>query len=191
VTLSAEQHDFVKKRVAEENLEGQVQVHLIDYRDFEPGPGFDCLVSVEMIEAVGPHNFGQYFKRVRDMLKPGGRAVIQAITVPPKRFRDALYDVDFVKKYIFPGGACPSQELMEDLARKAGLVPGKVEEITSHYVTTLEQWRNNFVERLNEIKQLGYDNKFCRMMVYYFAYCEAGFSEGELEDIQAEYELPA
>ena len=189
LTLSQRQHDYIQERIRQEGLQDQITVVLQDYRDFDPGPGFDQIISVEMIEAVGPHNFGVYFTRVHDMLKSGGKAVIQAITVPAHRFEDALYDIDFIKEYIFPGGACPSREHMNSLATQVGLEPGLVEDITEHYIATLAQWRTNFLGNMQDITKLGYDHSFCRMMSYYFAYCEAGFATRMIENIQAEYQL--
>lgn len=191
VTLSERQFEFVTERVKKEGLEKKVTPVLSDYRDMDRGGGFDRIISIEMIEAVGPHNFGAYFKRVRELLKEGGRAMIQAITVPEDRYEQALYDIDFVKEYIFPGGACPSLSAMKTYAEESGMIAGKVDDITEHYVRTLEEWRNRFVANMEKIISLGYDKGFCRMMSYYFAYCEAGFATRSIEDVQAEYNLPA
>ena len=191
VTLSKSQHDYVKEKVSREGLDDKITTVLSDYRDLDPKGGFDRIISVEMIEAVGPHNFGNYFKRVRELLKEGGRAVIQAITVPEERYEEALYDIDFVKEYIFPGGACPSQSSMTEHAKAAGLVFENIEDITEHYVKTLAEWRRRFLENMEKIISLGYDRSFCRMMSYYFAYCEAGFATRCIEDVQAEYSLNA
>lgn len=189
ITLSKQQFDFVTERIRREGLEGKVRPVLSDYRDLDPEGGFDRVISVEMIEAVGPHNFGNYYNRVSELLRKGGRAVIQAITVPEERFEEALYDIDFVKEYIFPGGACPSRSAMERHATDSGMVPGRVEDITDHYVRTLAEWRARFLENMERIIELGYDRGFCRMMSFYFAYCEAGFATRAIEDVQAEYSL--
>ncbi len=189
ITLSKQQFDFVTERVRREGLEGKVKPVLSDYRDLDPEGGFDRVISVEMIEAVGPHNFGNYYRRVSELLRKGGRAVIQAITVPEERFEEALYDIDFVKEYIFPGGACPSQRAMKKHATDSGMVPGRVEDITDHYVRTLAEWRARFLDNMERIVELGYDRGFCRMMSFYFAYCEAGFATRAIEDVQAEYSL--
>ena len=191
LTLSKEQHAYVTERVRKEGLGDRIEVVLSDYRDLDPGEGFDSVISVEMIEAVGPHNFGAYFSEVARMLKKGGRAVIQAITNPEHLYEEALFDIDFVKKYIFPGGACPSREVMDEKATDAGLKPGEVEDITEHYVRTLVEWRERFVANIDKIKEMGYSNSFCRMMIFYFASCEAGFATRIIEDIQAEYLKPA
>ena len=191
VTLSESQFQFMTDRVKKEGLVGKVKPVLSDYRDLDPGGGFDRVISVEMIEAVGPHNFGKYFSRVREMLREGGRAVIQAITVPEERFEEALYDIDFIKEYIFPGGACPSLSAMAEHANNSGMVTGAIDDITEHYVKTLEEWRGRFVANMEKIVSLGYDRGFCRMMSYYFAYCEAGFATRCIEDVQVEYNLPS
>ncbi len=188
LTLSDEQYAFVKQRIVREKLEDKITPVLMDYRDYKPDTKFDRIISVEMIEAVGPHNFANYYQSLRSLLKQDGRVVLQAITVPPHRFDDALYDVDFVKEYIFPGGACPSRELMSELGSKVGLNTLHVEDITKHYETTLRHWRENFSAAWDEIIKMGYSENFCRMMCFYFSYCEAGFAIREIEDLQVTYE---
>ena len=188
LTLSKKQYEFVTERVAREGLTGKITPVLADYRDYKPAEKFNQIISVEMIEAVGPHNFVNYYQNLRDLLKPGGIAVVQAITVEENRYDDARYDIDFVKEYIFPGGACPSQSLLSKLGAGVGFQELDCEDITEHYVPTLAHWRKNFLAAWDEIIKLGYDESFARMMVYYFAYCEAGFATRRTEDVQAVYQ---
>ena len=147
-----------------------------DYRDVRGQ--FDKIVSVEMIEAVGPQYYGEYFHRCSELLRPDGLLAIQAITIPDQMYDIARRNVDFIKQYIFPGGGLPSIAKMLELSRtKTDLSLVHLEDLASHYAKTLNLWHREFLRREGCIRQLGFDPYFMRMWRFYLSYCEAGFAE--------------
>ncbi|UZD63995.1 SAM-dependent methyltransferase [Marinobacter sp. AN1] len=175
-TISAEQLAMAREKVEAEGLQNRVTLLFDDYRDLEGQ--FDKLVSIEMIEAVGPQFLDSYLSQISRLLKPDGLALVQAITMPEQRYRRALKNVDFIQRYIFPGSFIPSfGAILESMGRKSDLVMTHAEDFGFHYARTLRDWYNRFDERTAELEALGYDQSFRRLWKFYFAYCEAGFSE--------------
>ncbi|KAA1175173.1 class I SAM-dependent methyltransferase [Marinobacter salinexigens] len=175
-TISREQLDWARERVLSEGLEDCITLLFDDYRDL--GGQFDKLVSIEMIEAVGPQFLDSYLHQISALLKPDGLALIQAINMPEQRYRRALKNVDFIQRYIFPGSFIPSLGAILDSVRThSNLVLSHAEDIGFHYARTLHDWCQRFMAKRDELESLGYDKKFRRLWHFYFAYCEAGFSE--------------
>lgn len=179
ITISREQFNFVGQRIAAEGLEESVTVLLEDYRAIEGQ--FDKLMSVEMIEAVGAEYLETYFATVGRLLKPGGRALIQAITIEDHRYRQALRSVDFIKRHIFPGSFIPSiHALLTAKTRATDLALIHLEDFGNSYARTLRSWRQRFLSQLPAVRALGFDDRFARMWEFYFAYCEGGFLEASI-----------
>ncbi|MFN7924459.1 MAG: cyclopropane-fatty-acyl-phospholipid synthase family protein [Bryobacteraceae bacterium] len=174
-TISRQQYEVACERIAEAGLGGRVKVLLEDYRELRGS--FDKLVSVEMIEAVGREYLDLYFQVCRDRLKPGGAMALQAILMAEQRYEGYCGRVDFIQKYVFPGSHLPSPGAIAGSARAAGLDISEREDITPHYAETLRRWRAEFWNRIEEVRKLGYSERFIRMWHYYFCYCEAGFEE--------------
>jgi len=175
-TISREQYDIACERVREQGLEHQVTVLLEDYRKLEGS--FDKLVSVEMIEAVGPEYYAQYFSLCSALLKKDGLMLLQAITMPEQRYDYARRSVDFIQRYIFPGGSLPSQEAMiTSMKENTDMLMVGMQEIGEDYARTLQIWHERFHDRLDEVRDLGFDEHFIRMWNYYLCYCQGGFEE--------------
>ena len=175
-TISREQYEAACQRVLESGLEDRVTVLFEDYRDLEGS--FDKLVSIEMVEAVGHEFYKQYFGGCATLLKPDGLMLIQAITVPDQRYRYARNSVDFIQRYIFPGGSLPGHEVVMSSIRKyTDMQMIGMEEMGEDYAKTLEVWRQRFLSRLDEVKALGFDDVFIRMWDYYLCYCQGAFEE--------------
>jgi cyclopropane-fatty-acyl-phospholipid synthase len=188
-TISREQYDLVKQRIRAAGLEEMIDLRLEDYRDLEGR--YDKLVSIEMIEAIGWQQYDTYFAKCGDLLKPGGRMLIQAITIAEKRYEKAKRNVDFIQRYIFPGSNLPSINAMtHSIARHSNLLVTGLEDIGLHYATTLNHWRQRFLERLGEVRKLGYPEEFIRMWEYYLCYCEGGFLERAIGDVHLVAEKP-
>ncbi len=182
LTLSQAQYDYARERVRRAGLEERIAIELRDYRDVRGQ--FDRIVSIEMLEAVGHKYLGAYFAACDRLLKPGGRAVIQVITVPDQRYDAYRRNPDWIQQHIFPGGICPSlTALCRAMARDSTLVVQDVENIGIHYARTLTEWRARFLARWDEIAPLGFDERFRRKWLYYLAYCEAGFATRTLGDL--------
>ena len=161
-----------------------------DYRDL--GGQFDRLASIEMIEAVGHEFLPAYFKTCADRLKPDGRAVIQAISMPDQRYEQYLKASDFIQTMVFPGSCCPSLGAMVKAASDASdLSLVGAEDIAPHYARTLAMWRDRFDSQVDNVRALGFDDHFIRMWRYYLCYCEAGFEERYLRTFQLEFNKPA
>lgn len=183
LTLSEEQHKHVSKRISAENLSGMLEIRLQDYRDVQGQ--FDAVVSIEMIEAVGHKHLPEYFEKIESLLKPRGRAVIQAITMPSDRYARYLLQTDFIQAYIFPGAHCPSMEAMVSaMGKKTHLKLEQVQDYCQDYGYTLKAWRERFMEKWEQIAPLGFDLRFRRMWEYYLAYCEAGFRAEKIGLVQ-------
>ncbi|MDX1755013.1 MAG: cyclopropane-fatty-acyl-phospholipid synthase family protein [Marinobacter sp.] len=175
-TISAEQLELARERVRAEGLEDRVTLLFDDYRDLSGR--FDKLVSIEMIEAVGPEYLDGYLAKVSQLLKPEGQALIQAINLPEQRYHRALHNVDFIQRYIFPGSFIPSfGALLASLRQHTDLVLSSVDDLGFHYARTLRDWRHRFNANSQRLESLGYDKRFQRLWQFYFAYCEAGFAE--------------
>lgn len=183
ITLSQEQLKFARERIEKAGLSNQVDFQLIDYRDMQGR--FDHVASIEMFEAVGEKYWPGYFSKIHDVLKPGGRAAIQFITI-----EDAVYDAyrrsaDFIQTYIFPGGMLPTAKIFQDVAKVAGLDMLSGKAFGQDYAQTLGQWRSRFNEAF-DAGQLpdGFDDTFKRIWNYYLAYCEGGFRAGGIDVMQ-------
>jgi cyclopropane-fatty-acyl-phospholipid synthase len=186
-TISREQHAYACERVREAGLEGRVTVLLKDYRDPElaaPG-GYDKLVSIEMIEAVGCQYFQTYFRRCSQLLADDGAMLLQAITIDDRAYHVEKAGRSFINTYIFPGGCLPSLEIISrSLARATDLRQVHLEDITTHYATTLARWRERFADAGGQLSALGYDERFRRLWELYLCYCEGGFRERRIQDVQ-------
>ncbi len=154
-----------------------------DYRDLRGR--YDKLVSIEMIEAIGHQYYDTYFARCAELLAPQGAMLLQAITIADQRYDQARRSVDFIQRYIFPGSCIPSvAALTKSIARASDLRVFDLDDIGPHYATTLAHWRENFRANLPRVRALGYDETFIRMWEYYLCYCEGGFAERALGDVQ-------
>jgi cyclopropane-fatty-acyl-phospholipid synthase len=175
-TISQAQHDAAVRRAQQEGVAGRITFLLDDYRDLRGS--YDKLVSIEMIEAVGHAWMDTYFAKLSSLLKPEGLALIQAITIADQRHDAALGSVDFIQRYIFPGGFLPSVASIADrVARKTDMTIAHSEDIGVHYAQTLKHWREKFFLNIERIRALGYSDTFVRMWDYYLCYCEGGFRE--------------
>lgn len=175
-TISREQYDTATRRVQEEGLDGKITVLFEDYRNLSGR--YDKLVSVEMIEAVGHEFYKQYFSGCAALLKDDGLMLLQAITIPDQRYQYARKSVDFIQRYIFPGGSLPSHEaIISSVRSNTDLLMVGMQEIGEDYARTLEVWRERFMAKLDEVKALGFDDYFIRMWNYYLCYCQGGFEE--------------
>jgi cyclopropane-fatty-acyl-phospholipid synthase len=189
-TISREQHALALERVREAGLEDQVSVVLEDYRDLRGR--FDKLVSIEMIEAVGWQYFDVFFRRCAELLRPSGLMLLQAITVEDRAYELEKASRSFIKQLIFPAGCLPSVEVIRRCAsRVTDMRMLELEDITEHYPETLRRWRENFVRSADRVAELGYDLRFRRLWELYFAWCEGGFRERRIEDVQALFAKPS
>jgi cyclopropane-fatty-acyl-phospholipid synthase len=183
VTLSVEQQRLAELRVAAEGLSDLVQIDLCDYRDVEGC--YDAVVSVEMIEAVGYHSWPRYFAALEQLVRPGGRVAIQAITMPHNRMLATRNTRTWIQKYIFPGGLLPSTWVISGITeRHTGLRTVEMTSLRAHYAETLRLWRERFMQRRHRLSHLGFDEVFARMWELYLAYSEAGFRSGYLNVYQ-------
>lgn len=182
ITISPSQAELARERIGAAGLADYAKVLLCDYRDTQGL--YDAVVSIEMFEAVGERFWPAYFRTVTDRLKPGGRAMIQSITIDESRFDYYRRSSDFIRQYIFPGGMLPTPALFLSLARRAGLA-GRVQvAFGKDYAETLRRWGQTFDQRLNAIREQGFDDVFIRTWALYLAYCEAGFDEERTDVIQ-------
>jgi cyclopropane-fatty-acyl-phospholipid synthase len=182
-TISAEQHEYATERVRRAGLEDRVTVLMRDYRDLRGR--FDKLVSIEMIEAVGWQHVGTFFHRCSELLSSRGAMLLQAITIDDRAYEVEKASPSFMNEYIFPGGCLPSLEVIaRQLARRTDLQLLRLNDITDSYVETLRRWRQNFHSSSAELSRLGYDERFQRLWTLYLSYCEAGFAERRICDVQ-------
>ncbi|WP_022722737.1 cyclopropane-fatty-acyl-phospholipid synthase family protein [Rhodopseudomonas sp. B29] len=179
LTISREQRDFAQARMQNAGLADKVEIRLQDYRD-ERGH-YDRIASIEMIEAVGEEFWPKYFSQLRDRLKPGGLIGIQAITIQDKFFEAYRREVDFIQRYVFPGGMLPSPGVLKSLGEKFGVPVVRERIFGEDYAKTLTVWRDNFRDAWPKLKPLGFDDRFRRLWEYYLAYCEAGFLSGNID----------
>lgn len=182
-TISRAQWEHASAQVNTLGLGDRVTVLFDDYRDLTGT--YNKLVSVEMIEAVGHEHFREYFERCNRLLTDDGLMLLQAITISDQRYEQARRHVDFIQRYIFPGGSLPSVSVMTGLMREAtDLNLLHLEEIGQHYARTLRDWSEAFERRLDEVKAMGFDDRFVRMWRYYLCYCEGGFLERSIGTAQ-------
>jgi len=175
-TLSREQYAYTERRIRELGLEGRITLLLEDYRDLTGQ--YDKLVSIEMIEAVGHRFLPTYFAQCARLLKPEGLMLLQAITIRDQRYEQACQSVDFIQRYIFPGGALPSvHKMLEVVSRHTDLNLHHMEDFGLHYARTLRLWHDNLRQARQRLEQLGYDDYFYRLWEFYLCYCEGGFLE--------------
>ena len=182
-TISPRQHAYATERVRRAGLEHRVKVLQSDYRDLEGR--YDKLVSIEMIEADGWRHTGNFFETCSRLLEPHGAMLLQAITIDDRRYEHEKGSRSFIKERIFPGGSLPSLEaIARDLAHHTDLQLAHLHDITANYARTLRSWRERFLANAASLAKLGYDEHFRRMWVFYLAYCEAGFAERRICDVQ-------
>jgi cyclopropane-fatty-acyl-phospholipid synthase len=182
-TISREQHDWARERIRAAGLSDRVTLLLDDYRDLRGR--YDKLVSIEMIEAVGHQFLDTYTAQCSRLLEPHGAMLLQAITLRDQIYEEALESVDFIQRYIFPGSFIPSVTAIADSVRRAtDMKVFHLEDIGPHYATTLRRWRERFFERIDDVRRLGYSEQFVRMWDFYLCYCEGGFLERQLGDVQ-------
>ncbi|HWL61990.1 MAG TPA: cyclopropane-fatty-acyl-phospholipid synthase family protein [Steroidobacteraceae bacterium] len=182
-TISREQHDFAKAKIARLGLADRITLLLQDYRDLSGQ--FDKLVSIEMIEAVGARYLDTYFRKCSSLLKPTGAMLLQAITLQDQYYARALKSVDYIQRFVFPGSFIPSVEaITTSVARVTDMKLFNLEDIGPHYAPTLRLWRERFFANLQRVKELGYPDSFVRLWEFYLCYCEGGFAERQLGDVQ-------
>jgi len=188
LTISKEQRDFAQQRIQAAGLSERVEIRLQDYRDERER--YDRIASIEMIEAVGEQFWPKYFSQLRDRLLPGGLAGIQAITIQDSSFPEYRKEVDFIQRYVFPGGMLPSPEILKSLGERFGVPVIRERVFGQDYAKTLATWRNNFRAAWPNLTPLGFDERFRRLWEYYLAYCEAGFLAGNIDVRQVVFAKP-
>jgi cyclopropane-fatty-acyl-phospholipid synthase len=182
-TISHEQYQLARSRVAEAGLRDRIDVLLADYRALSGR--YDRLVSIEMIEAIGHQYLDTYFRKVGELLEHDGMALIQAITIEDYRYAQALRSVDFIKRHVFPGSFIPSiSAMLRSVACVSDLKLYNLEDIGPSYALTLRAWRERFLSRRDQVRAQGYPERFVRMWEFYLAYCEGGFMERATGDVQ-------
>ncbi|WPL18676.1 Cyclopropane-fatty-acyl-phospholipid synthase [Thiorhodovibrio winogradskyi] len=188
LTLSSEQLAWASATLVDPITSGQVDLHLRDYRDMDGT--FDHIASIEMFEAVGERYWSVYMNKIRQLLRPGGRAALQVITIDEQYFDGYRSSPDFIQKYIFPGGMLPTPARFDAVAEQAGLRIGARRWFGQDYARTLAIWHQQFTDQLKSVRALGYDETFIRMWRYYLSYCEAGFRDGRINVMQVVLETP-
>jgi len=182
-TISEQQFDYAKQAVKAAGLEDRITLLLQDYRDLQGN--FDKLVSIEMIEAVGHEFHDRFFKKCRDLLKPDGQMLLQAITIADQRYDQYKTSVDFINRYIFPGGCLASvTDMSRTMTTHTDMRVIHLEDIGPHYATTLHHWHDRFLVRIEDVRKLGYSDVFLRMWQYYLCYCESAFIERATGTVQ-------
>jgi len=182
-TISEEQYSYAQRRIEEEGLGDKITLLCEDYRNLHGR--FDKLVSIEMIEAVGHAYYRDYFEHCSKLLKPEGMMLLQSITIADQRYQSARKEVDFIQRYIFPGGCLPSVSVIaENVSQHTDMRFYQLEDIGHHYAATLDSWRQRFFDNLQHIQSLGYSETFIRMWDFYLCYCEGGFRENSIGTIQ-------
>ena len=182
VTISKEQHKLATERAQAAGLQDRVDVQLRDYREIEGQ--YDAIVSIEMLEAVGAEFFETFFQACDRALVPGGRMSLQTIAFPDVAYLPQARGANWIQTYIFPGGLLPSLAQVERSLHGTRLLVRAVEDIAPHYVRTLATWRSTFLSRLEEVRAMGFDERFIRMWDYYLSISEAGFDTGVCQDLQ-------
>lgn len=188
-TISPAQREIAAQRFEQSPARSRLTLLDQDYRDLRGS--FDKLVSIEMIEAVGHRHLDEYFRQCGQLLRPQGSMVLQAIVIPERRHAQYLRSVDFIQRYVFPGGCLPSlAAICESVGRSSDLRVVHVEDFAPHYAETLRQWRLRFNAQLAEVRRLGYDERLIRIWNYYLSYCEAGFAERSIGVVQVQLDKP-
>lgn len=182
VTISPAQHELALEQVRHTGLTPRVDVHLRDYREVQGQ--YDSIVSIEMLEAVGSEYYGAFFESCDRMLRPGGKIGLQVITVPDRAYEAQRRGVNWIQRYIFPGGLLPSLATIERSLARTQLLITSVDDIAPHYARTLRAWRERFLARRDDARALGLDERFLRTWEYYLAQCEAGFAVGITQVLQ-------
>jgi cyclopropane-fatty-acyl-phospholipid synthase len=182
LTLSPSQRDYARRRLFEAGLADKADIRLTDYREIEGR--FDRVASIEMFEAVGERYWDGYFDKVRSVLKPGGLAGLQVITIEERLFERYRTRMDFIQAHIFPGGMLPSETRFEARARSAGLSSIARMRFGRDYARTLAAWTERFDAAWPAIRAQGFDERFRRLWRFYLAYCEAGFRTGRTDVLQ-------
>lgn len=182
-TISKQQFDLASRRVEAAGLAGRITLLLQDYRELTGR--FDKLASIEMIEAVGHQYVDTYFRKCGELLKPDGSMVLQAIVMPERRYEEYLHSVDFIRRYVFPGGCLPTvATILESVGRASQMRLVHAEDFGPHYAETLRRWNKAFHERLTDVRRLGYSDELIRLWDYYLSYCEAAFEERYIGVVQ-------
>ena len=181
-TISREQHERAAQRVQQAGLGERITLLQRDYRDLDGR--YDKLVSIEMIEAIGHQYLDTYFAQCNRLLGEHGMALIQAITIEDHRYEQALHSVDFIKRHIFPGSFIPSTSAMQGAIARTDFRLFNLEDIGPSYALTLRNWRQRFLAQLDRVRELGYPERFMRMWEFYLSYCEGGFLERSIGDVQ-------
>ncbi len=188
-TISPQQFRAASQRVKQQQLEDRITLLQQDYRDLQGS--YDKLVSIEMIEAVGHRYYDQFFQKCSGLLRPDGSMALQAIVMPERRYQQYLNSVEFIQRYIFPGGCLPSlSALLEAAGRSSDLRLVHVEDFAPHYAETLRRWKAAFFSRIDEVRALGYSPEFIRIWEYYLCYCEALFEERHISLLQLHFDKP-
>ena len=189
-TISKEQYQAAQQRVIDAGVADRVTILMEDYRDLQGR--YDKLVSIEMIEAVGHHYLDTYLKQCAALLKPNGLALIQAITIEDSYYYQALKSVDFIKRYIFPGSFIPCvSAIVASAARSTDLRLINLEDQGESYALTLNHWRKRFLASLDQVRAQGYNEEFIRMWEFYLCYCEGGFKEKSISNVQLLFAKPS
>jgi cyclopropane-fatty-acyl-phospholipid synthase len=182
-TISQEQHDYAREKIARAGLGDRITLLLEDYRDLEGR--YDKAMSIEMIEAVGASYLDTYLAKCSSLLEDHGVMLLQAITIQDQHYEQARKSVDFIQRFIFPGSFIPSVGVItESLSRVSDMKVFHLEDIGPHYATTLRLWRERFFENIAQVRRIGYPESFVRLWEYYLCYCEGGFAERQLGDVQ-------
>ena len=182
-TISQQQYEYAKQRIEAAGLNERITLLCEDYRNLSGQ--YDKLVSIEMIEAVGHAYYKTYFKHCSNLLKPEGMMLLQSITIADQRYEAAKKEVDFIQRYIFPGGCLPSVSVIADtLTRATDMRIYHLDDIGPHYAATLNKWRQQFFKNIDQIEKLGYSDTFIRMWDFYLCYCEGGFMEHAIGTVQ-------
>ena len=182
-TISEQQYNYAKQALSDAGLQDKITLLFKDYRDLEGR--FDKLVSIEMIEAVGHEYHDTYFKKCCDLLKHDGQMLLQSITIADQRYDQYKIGVDFIKRYIFPGGCLTSvTDMSRTMTKPNDMRVIHLEDIGPHYATTLRHWHDRFFGRIGEVRELGYSEAFIRMWKFYLCYCESAFIERTIGDVQ-------
>ena len=183
VTLSSEQVAYARHRLATRGLADRADLRLQDWRDIDDGP-YDAVCSIEMFEAVGQEYWSDFFGTLRRVLKPGGHACLQSITIRDDLFERYVRSTDFIQQYIFPGGLLPSKAAFRREAVHAGFAIVDEFAFGPDYAETLRRWRARFLAQAEQVRELGFDTRFLRLWEFYLAYCEAAFDTGNTDVVQ-------
>lgn len=189
ITISDEQLAYARARMERAGLSDRVEIRRQDYRDVEGQ--FDKVASIEMFEAVGEKYWPAYFSKIADVLKPGGRAGLQIITIRDELFESYRRRADFIQRYVFPGGMLASVERLKDETAKVGLIWRKAEAFGQSYAETLAEWARRFKAKWGDIREMGFDERFKQLWLFYLSYCEAGFRTGRTDVVQVALAKPA